>query len=374
MQVDDVVMAGRREVAQVRHLGARLVDPVEVKVDPRLVRDGGQMQHGVGGAAQRHIQTERVAERGFCHDLLRGQPLPNQLDDPHAGLFGQTDARRVHGGNRAVPRQRHADDLGDAVHGVRGEHAGAASAARTGGGFHRVELRVVHLARLIRADRLEHGVQIHVAAAAGHAAGHHRAAGDDHGGQVEAARRHQHAGHDLVAVRDEHHAVKAVGNRHRLAAIGDQLAGGEGILHADMPHGDAVAHADGREFDRHAARQTDAVLDGLRDVVQVVVPRHALRLRADHADQRELQLLVGQAERLPEGTMRRLLRAAFHAITDCHLTAPPLSCPSSSCRADPCRLPQAGCPPRCGAWRGSGRSRSGFRAASCGRRCRPESR
>ena len=165
-----------------------------------------------------------------------------------------------------------------------------------------------------------------------------------------------------------------MGNRHRLAAIGDQLAGGEGILHADMPHGDAVAHADGREFDRHAARQTDAVLDGLRDVVQVVVPRHALRLRADHADQRELQLLVGQAERLPEGTMRRLLRAAFHAITDCHLTAPPLSCPSSSCCADPCRPPQAGCPPRCGAWRGSGRSRSGFRAASCGRRCRPESR
>ena len=36
------------------------------------------------------------------------------------------------------------------------------------------------------------------------------------------------------------------------------------------------SHTPMAEFDRHAARQTDAVLDGLRDVVQVVVPRHAL--------------------------------------------------------------------------------------------------
>ena len=341
---------------------------------PGFVRDGGQVQHGVGGAAQRHIQTERVAERGFGHDLVRRQAFFNQLDDAHAGLFRQTDARRVHGGNRAVARQRHADDLGDTVHGVGGEHAGTAAAAGTRGGFDRVELSVVHLARLICADRLKHGVQIHVAAAAGHAAGHHRAAGNDHRGQIQAARRHQHAGNDLVAVRDEHHAVKAVGHGHRLAAVRNQFAGREGILHANVAHRNAVAHADGRELDRHAARQTDAVLDGLRDVVQVVVPRHTLRLCAHHADQRKLQLLVGQAERFPQGTMRRFLRAALDAITDCHLTVPPLSCPSSSCCADLCRLPPAGCPPRCGAWRGSGHSRSGFPAASCGRRCHPESR
>src|SRR5262245_66669454 len=38
----------------------------------------------------------------------------------------------------------------------------------------------------------------------------------------------------LVAVRNAHHPVEAVGARHRFDGIGDQLAGGQGVVHPRM--------------------------------------------------------------------------------------------------------------------------------------------
>jgi len=43
----------------------------------------------------------------------------------------------------------------------------------------------------------------------------------------------------------------------------------EGVLHADMAHGNAIANTDGRNQHRGAARHADACLDGIGQLIQV---------------------------------------------------------------------------------------------------------
>ena len=52
--------------------GTRAADPVEVvelELDAGLVGDGEQVQHGVGGATERHDDGDGVLERLLGHDL-----------------------------------------------------------------------------------------------------------------------------------------------------------------------------------------------------------------------------------------------------------------------------------------------------------------
>ena len=50
---------------------ADAVEVVELELDARLVGDGEQVQHGVGRAAERHDDGDRVLERLLGHDLAR---------------------------------------------------------------------------------------------------------------------------------------------------------------------------------------------------------------------------------------------------------------------------------------------------------------
>ena len=57
------VLAERLEVAEVRHLVADPVEVVEREVDLGLAGDREQVEHGVGRAAERHHDRDRVLER-----------------------------------------------------------------------------------------------------------------------------------------------------------------------------------------------------------------------------------------------------------------------------------------------------------------------
>ena len=121
---------------------------------------------------------------------------------PHhrlAAVFGQPQPLRVRRRHGAVARQSQAEHLGEAVHAVGGEQAGARSARRAGGALELLETFVVQGAGHVLAHGLEDAVQVQRAAA--EAPGQHGAAADDHGGDVETHGGHQHAGHDLVAAR-----------------------------------------------------------------------------------------------------------------------------------------------------------------------------
>ena len=62
-----------------------------------------------------------------------------------------------------------------------------------------------------------------------------------------------------------------------------------------MTHGNAVAHANGRDQDGGAACHLNAGLYGIGDLVQIHMAGHDLAVGAHHADQRALQLFLGVA-------------------------------------------------------------------------------
>ena len=137
------------------------------------------------------------------------------------------------------------------------------------------------------------------------AAGQHRPAADDMAGMFSRAAAIIIAGLILSQLVIEHEPVELVRHRHRLDRIGDQLAAGQRVVHPGVAHGDAVADADGRELDGRAARPLDARLHRLGDGVQVHVPGDDLVLGVDHADQRAVQLLIRQPQRVEQAAMRR---------------------------------------------------------------------
>ena len=145
-------------------------------------------------------------------------------------------------------------------------------------------------------------------------AGQHGPAGTEDGGDVQPGGGHQQAGYVFVAVGDHHQAVKLVGQGHGLGGVGDEIPGDQGILHADMAHGDAVAHGDGGELHRRAPGAPDAGFDGFGDFVQVHVAGNDLIVGADHADEGALQLLLGIAQGVEEGAVWGALHAAGHVV------------------------------------------------------------
>ena len=137
----------------------------------------------------------------------------------------------------------------------------------------------------------------------------HRAARDERGGNIHAHRAHEHSGDDLVAVAHEYARVEGVRRREDLRAVRNDLAGGEGIAHSLVSHGDAVAHADGRHDDGLPARRDDAFRDRARDLVKVRMPGDNVALRADDAHDGLLHFAVRPAQRPQKGALRRHIAA-----------------------------------------------------------------
>ncbi len=153
------------------------------------------------------------------------------------------------------------------------------------------------------------------------AAGQHGPAGNQDGGDVEAQGRHEHAGDDLVAVGHQDEAVHGMGRGHDLDGVGDELPGRQGIFHAGVVHGQAVADADDAELQGGAAIEAHPGLGRLGDLVQVDVAGDEFVKGIGHADNGLVDLPVGQAHGLEEGAVGIFLQALFHQVA-AHATAP----------------------------------------------------
>ena len=162
---------------------------------------------------------------------------------------------------------------------------------------------VRHLAGGVLADALEHVDHGHVVAL--ELAGQDRAAVHEHGRHVEAQHRHHHARQRLVAAGEPDHAVVAVAAHGELDRIGDHLARDQRRLHALVAHGDAVGHGDGAELARRAAGGVDALLGGLRLAHQGDVAGRGLVPARHHADERPMDLLLGETHGVVVGAVRR---------------------------------------------------------------------
>ncbi len=103
--------------------------------------------------------------RTFCVEapLQRVRGFLGELDALGVQLGRAPAVRPTLGRNGSVAGQRQADRLAQAVHRIRGEHAGAASAAGAGALGQRAQLRLGHLAHAVLAHAFEHGDQVRVA-------------------------------------------------------------------------------------------------------------------------------------------------------------------------------------------------------------------
>ena len=153
---------------------------------------------------------------------------------------------------RAVAGQGHAQGFAQAVHAVGGEHAGTRAAGGAGVVFDLLQPLSSHLACFVCAHAFKYGDQVDDLSICCFP-GSHWSARDEDGGDVNAHRGHQHAGNDFVAVGDADHAVKLWASIIVSTQVGDQFAGGQGIFHAGVAHGDTVIDGDGVEFKRYAA-------------------------------------------------------------------------------------------------------------------------
>ena len=307
------------QMAEVRGLGAYLIEELQVDGHTGLVGDGQQVQNGIGGAAQRHIAGQRVADGALVDDLAGGDALLHHIHDGHTGVLCQQQALGVDGGDGAVSGQCDADGLAQAVHAVGGVHAGAAAAAGAAVAGAVFQLLVSDHTGLIGTHGLEHLGKADFLAAVG--AGQHGAAGADHGRHIHADSGHDHAGNDLIAVRHQHQTVQLMRHQHGLHAVADELAGGKAVLHAHMAHGDAVADADGRDEDGGAACHLDACLDGVGDLIQIHVAGDDLAVGAHHTDEGAVQLFRGVAQGVKQASVGRALRAFGHVVTSHSLSS-----------------------------------------------------
>ena len=347
VEVGHVGGACGSQMAEVGGPGADLIEELQVDGHTGLVGNGQQMQDGIGGAAQRHIAGQCVADGALVDDLAGGDALVDHVHDGHTGVLGQLQALGVDRRDGTVAGQGNADGLAQAVHAVGGVHAGAAAAAGAAVAGAVFQLLVGDHTGLVSAHGLEHLGKADFLAAV--AAGQHGAAGADHRGHIHADRGHDHAGHDLIAVGHQHQTVQLMSHQHGLHAVADQLTGGQGVLHAHMAHGDAIAHADGRDQDGGAARHLHTGLHGIGDLIQIHVAGHDLAVSADHADQRALQLFGGVTQCIKQTAVRRTLRAFGHVVTSHNISSfltiktPSRSSGSPSpSRLTPCHLPQSG--------------------------------
>ena len=138
----------------------------------------------------------------------------------------------------------------------------------------------------------------------------HRTAGYNDGRDVQASCCHEHARNNLITVRDEHERVKLMCLCQCFHGIGNQFAGRQRILHADMTHRNAVTDADCRHQNRCAASHADAGLDSSGNFIQIDVTRNNLAVCGNHADNRTRHLLLGQTA----GTQQRTVRHALNAL------------------------------------------------------------
>ena len=295
------------DLAQAGHAARDGVDVVEREVDAGLVGDGEDVQDGVGGAAHGHVQAHGVLEGFLGGDGTRQDGVvlivvvgAAHVDDARAGLGEELLAFDLGGQGGAVTGQGQADGLVEAVHGVRGEHAGAGAAGGARVGFDAGQLVVADGVVDGHDHRVDEVEAVFDDAVDG-GAGFHGAAGDEDCGDVQAHGGQEHAGGDLVAVGDAHEGVGAVRVDHGFDAVGDEVAAGQGVEHAVVAHGDAVVDGNRVEFLGDATGCFDGSGDEVAHVLQVHVAGDELGEGVGDGDDRLAEVAVRHAGGAPQG-------------------------------------------------------------------------
>ena len=111
------ILSRRLHIGEQRNVEAIDLPVLGMKFDAGMLGHGGEMGLGVSRAADGRIGADRV-EEGFARQDVGGlQVLEHDLDRAAAGAIGHLPTLAVGRRNVAATGQRHAEGLGQSVHG-----------------------------------------------------------------------------------------------------------------------------------------------------------------------------------------------------------------------------------------------------------------
>ena len=264
------VLAVRHQVDERMHAAARSVPVVERQLDADAPRDGDEMDHRIGRAADRGIGADRVLERRLGQDLRQAHVLLHELDDAPPRHAREHIASCIDRGVSGVAGHGDTERLHHRRHGRGGAHGHAVAVRSMHARFRLMELveRDFSGAQFL-GHRPDVGARADVVAAI--LAREHRPARDEDGGDVDARRAHQDRGRGLVAAAEQHHAVERIAADRLLGVHARQIA----VEHGGRPQ-QRLAQRHHRKFEREAARFEDAIPYMLRQDAEVRVARREL--------------------------------------------------------------------------------------------------
>ena len=148
------VLARRLEVGDERYPVAHGLEVVDAELDAARVRDGDQVQDGVGRAAEDHGEDHGVLERGARHDVARPDVVLEEAAHGRADGVALVLLLLVRGRRRRRVGERHAHGLGGRRHRVGSVHAAARAALLAARVAHRVEADLLGLGRRTHLEEL----------------------------------------------------------------------------------------------------------------------------------------------------------------------------------------------------------------------------
>ena len=221
------VLAKRLEVGDVRHLVVDAVEVIERELDIGLMRDGEQVEDGVGRTTKSHEHSDGIFERLLRENVARGNSEANQVDHGLARTVRKVVTTTICAGRRGRAGQAHAQSFGNRRHGVGGVHAATGTLSGANSALNEVEIRLAHLAGLAGAhgfERVDNGHALLGAVRQANPAGRNRTGIQEDGCQVETRGSHEHARQGLVAAGEQNGAIEALGLHHHLNGVGNHLA------------------------------------------------------------------------------------------------------------------------------------------------------
>ena len=264
-QVLHQIFAGRLDVGDTGRPAGDAVEILQFQVNAEASGDGEEVDDGVGGAANCHVDGDGVFNRLAGHDVGRFNALEGHLDGALAAHFGEGQTAGVRRRNGRAARQGHAQSFGDGCHGAGCSHNRAVACRAREAAFNFAEFFVGHAPGAVEVKELAPvGAcsQFPVAPLAAE----HGATGDHDGRDIGAGRPHDLCRGGFIAAAKQHDGVDGIGPDALLHVHGHQVAEEHGRrLHEHL------AKRNGGEFQGKAAGPPNAAFYGFGHLFQVGV-------------------------------------------------------------------------------------------------------
>ena len=144
VEVFHQVLARWHQVDDGGNVAPQGVPIVQREWDAHAARNGNQMDHRIGGAANGAADADGVFKSFAGENVGQADIAIDQVDNVPAGTLGQLIAARIHGGDRSVFRQAYAHGFDQTGHGGGCSHGHARARRARHAAFCLHELRQGH--------------------------------------------------------------------------------------------------------------------------------------------------------------------------------------------------------------------------------------